>query len=223
MPNTPKMNFPYPEYKKKPYYNKIVEFFNAVDAAVFALSEGGNHETLAGLLGGATADHWHLTQAQHDDLLSEGPASREDRNVFVFGGGNFTFDSISGQLSWDNDLIIVSLLAYAATVIPAGSVVIPAGQVAYVKLTRPVSDMVATIQIGTIGTNDVDYGICVRPENDLIIFRTGVTLSGGGSVRPFEPSGRVIPDGNENGDVLTWIDPSTDGSWEMVADTWIDI
>lgn len=36
-------------------------------------------------------------------------------------------------------------------------------------------------------------------------------------------TGGTLPDGNENGDVLTWVDPSVGGSWEMVADTYTEI
>lgn len=39
MGNTPNRNYPYPAYKKKPYYTEIVSFFNAVDTDAQSFSD----------------------------------------------------------------------------------------------------------------------------------------------------------------------------------------
>ena len=168
MPSTPKMHWPYPPYARKPYYTSppgfgIVDFFNAVDAAVYAL------------LGGASAP-------------------REDRNVLFSEGGVFTFDAGTGTLSWDDTLWIVSGNIDDAVCVPAGSVVIPDGQYAFVTVPRPIAGggtVTMNVGAGGVGSTDTNFMICYRDGNG-VYFRNGFVLLGGQSSRPFYPSDNYI-------------------------------
>ena len=201
MPNTPKMNFPYPPYARKPYYASppgfgIVDFFNAVDAAVYDILQSLSaldHEALAGLLGGAESDHYHLKQTEHDAVITEGSASREDRNVFFAGGGVFTFDAGTGTLSWGDALWIITGNTDDAVYVGAGSVVIPDGQYAYVTVPRPIAGGgPVTMNVGAgVGDNDTSFMICYR-DGIGIYFRNGFVLLDGKSSRPFEQSDNYL-------------------------------
>lgn len=104
-------------------------------------------------------------------------AAREDRTLILAKGGTFLFDSISGALSWNATLEVMSPISGFRMDLLAGSVVLQDGQIFYVNLTRyPVSNVILTAQVGDqLPSNDVAYPIAVR-RGTSVYFRHGLEL-----------------------------------------------
>lgn len=69
-------------------------------------------------------------------------ANREDRNLVFTGGGNVKFTSATGVLSWSADISVMSANTGYYSVIPAGSIHLDDGQLAYITLTRGLTQSV---------------------------------------------------------------------------------
>jgi hypothetical protein len=149
MPNSPRLNWPYPKEYEDPFYAKFVSMIEAMDASFFT--------------------------------------TREDKNFVMFGGGVFTFNSISGLLSWTAPIQAVSATSGFRWRIPNGSgggnVTLQDGEFFYVELTRnpQTAQDVAAVAGSRISPND-DALIIAQRLGDSIVFRNGAAISNGQSV-----------------------------------------
>jgi hypothetical protein len=114
-------------------------------------------------------------------------AHREDRNIIVMEGDTFTFASGTGLLTWSDDIEIFSPIVGFLLSIPAGSLTLSEGGVAYVSITRsPTANAeVAIVTDIRIPSTDSALLIAVR-RNDTVYFRNGVTMVDGDSKKVFE-------------------------------------
>ena len=115
-------------------------------------------------------------------LDSAGFAGREDRNILLTGGGTFSFDALSGLLSWSLAVDIVSPITGFLLSVPAGSISLPDGGFLFVDLVRaPTTNRtVVALQASTVPQTDTAWVIGVR-KGDRVFFRNGQVLLDGES------------------------------------------
>ncbi len=129
---------------------------------------------------------------------ASGFASREDRSIIFMEGGNICFDSITGILSWSSSIEILAPITGFRWSVPAGSVTLQEGQLAYISLVRaPTQNTTVSIKAAAqVPSNDVAIIFCVR-RLDQIYFRTGDVLVSGPCFPVISDPGRryidVIP------------------------------
>lgn len=154
MPNTRRLQWPYPSDAQEPWFDAFESMVTAQD--------------------------------------STGYANREDRQLILSKGGTWLWNSLTGELSWDEDLEILSPISGFKLVVAAGSVVLEEGEAAYVNVVRApsASTAVAMTVASTVPNTDDAFAIVVR-SNDEVYFRTGVRLANGDSVNLFTAIGAV--------------------------------
>lgn len=115
-------------------------------------------------------------------------AAREDRNVWLGGGGTVTFST--GTLSWSEDLVVFNNETGFQQTIPAGNVVLEDGQLFYVEIVRrPTSNKVLTAQVGTsVPSSTNAMAIAVR-YGDAVFWRHGAKIANGESFDIFQGGG----------------------------------
>lgn len=113
-------------------------------------------------------------------------AAREDRQLVMAGGGNFSFDAGANSLSWSATFEILSPVTGFRLSMAAGSVTMEDGQALYVNLVRaPTQNVTVTPQVaGQVPSTDVAYVIAVR-RGSIVYFRHGLALSDGDSLQLF--------------------------------------
>lgn len=113
---------------------------------------------------------------------SSGYAAREDRQLLCSGGGMFSFEASSGELSWSSDFQISNPITARKTTVLAGSVVVPDSNFVYVILARGLlSNNTASFHVSmSVPNTDDAYVIGVRSGSNFY-FRTGAVLPGGSS------------------------------------------
>lgn len=90
-----------------------------------------------------------------EDLMSHSSsdafAAIEDANLVIYGGGTISLNAGTGEVSWDEDIGVFSMVGWGKVTIPAG--VIPGvadGKILCISLSRPVN----TITAGTMTVVD---------------------------------------------------------------------
>lgn len=122
-------------------------------------------------------------------------AAREDRNLFIQGGGTMQFVKATGQFTWSKPLRLFSYQnAYAWFIQPA-AITLPDGQVMYVKIPRgPGQNMVVPHYVGAppLPEEALDTALVIGARvNDRIYFRNGMVLLDGDSFPLIEGGGRA--------------------------------
>lgn len=118
---------------------------------------------------------------QADD--ASGFAHREDRNLFITGGGTLSWDAGTGVLTWTEAIQLVSPTTGFLLSIAADSVTIENGEVLYATLVRQALEArTLTKAIATsVPSNDNAFMLCVRIGNNLH-WRNGLVMPSGSSV-----------------------------------------
>ena len=126
---------------------------------------------------------------------ASGYAAREDRNVFMGGGGLVSFTSTTGVLAWDENFEIFSPVVGFLFTVTAGSVVLQDGQLCYVDLVRsPTGSSVLTLSVSSQAPpSDTSYVVALRRGSD-VYFRFGSKVRNGESINPFESAGEAGSD-----------------------------
>lgn len=140
------------------------------------------------------ANPWYpqfLDFAQAQDATAF--AAMEDRNLFITGGGTFSFDATTGTLSWSAALEVNSPFTGFRQILAPGSAVIANGMMGVVELHRGVQadatlsfSSVLSLQAGSPA--EVSLGICYR-RGSLLYFRNGAVLQDGASRAIFSEGG----------------------------------
>lgn len=127
-----------------------------------------------------------------ESMDATGYANREDRSLLITKGGDFSWDSTSGVLSWAATLEIASPVSGYLLSISPGSVTLLDGQVWAVTITRaPQDSLTLTSYVSnTIPNTDDDYLIAIR-NGTSVYFRNGQALGDGKSGSVFD--GGVAP------------------------------
>lgn len=113
-------------------------------------------------------------------------AAFEDRNLFVMGGGTFSWDAGTSTLTWGGDLELNTPSTGNLQTLAAGSQVISDGQMWVVDVSRGASDVVtlADDSDSQLDPSDAVVALCIR-RGDLLYFRNGRVLDDGGSDEVF--------------------------------------
>lgn len=121
---------------------------------------------------------------------ASGHAAREDRNVFMGGGGLISFTATTGVLAWAEDLEIFSPEVGFLFSVAAGSVVLADGQLCYADLVRSPtgSSTIALTVASQVPQSDTAYVVALRRGSN-IYFRFGSKVADGESLNPFEGGG----------------------------------
>ena len=111
-----------------------------------------------------------------------GYANREDRNIVLGGGGDFSWDAGTNTLSWSATLEFYSTISGFRLDLPAGSVQLQEGEALYVDLVRfPVTNGTLTPETAfTVPNTNDAYVICVRRDAE-VYFGIGEKLQNGES------------------------------------------
>jgi len=115
--------------------------------------------------------NWYVVfQALINGIDSDVYASLEDPHLLLNGGGMITLDEVADELSWSDDLEILSTLTGGSITITAGTLTgFADGKVAYVEVSRPVSGS----RILTLGVADTLTG---NRNRVFIALRRGTTV-----------------------------------------------
>jgi hypothetical protein len=151
------------------------------------------------------ADPWFDDfQAFATQVDASGYASREDRHLILSSTATFSFVASSGALTWSAGIDFVNMITGHVLTIPAGSVVLSDGQMAYLVLTRsPLTNMNVTLTVATSVPNTNDALVfCIRRASSVYFIR-GNSITDGQVINPFpavagpghEERGRVSFDG----------------------------
>ena len=107
-------------------------------------------------------------------------ASREDRHLIFLGGGDVCFDAGTNSLSWSAPIYILAAISGFFWTIPAGSLTIAEGQLAYMDLARaPTQNTAVELTVTTkVPNSDIALIFCIR-KNDRVVFHNGVVLVAG--------------------------------------------
>jgi len=117
---------------------------------------------------------------------SSGYANREDRQIIMGGGGDVTFDSSSGALTWSAALDFYSLISGFKVSVAATTVVIADGEVIYLNLTRaPTQNLtVSTAAASQVPNTDNAMALAVR-VGTTVYWRHGSKVESGETVNIF--------------------------------------
>ncbi len=149
------------------------------------------------------AEEWFTTwQSMMSTLDSLHFAAFEDRNLFVLGGGTWTFDADTGEVTWSSDLVFSTPSTGNPQTLASGADTVEDGEMLTVDLSRGASapTVLAAGVETTIPPNSATVAICIRYGNALY-FSNGVVLEDGGSREVF--SGGVPSNPVDRCDVFT--------------------
>lgn len=123
---------------------------------------------------------------------ASGYAAREDRNIFLAGGGTFTFNAGTGITTWDAPLEILSPASGVILTLAAATITIVEGEFVWVDLVRmPQSGTtLALVKGGTVPSSDSAFLLAVRRGN-RVYFRGAKVINSGESLVLYQqaPSG----------------------------------
>jgi hypothetical protein len=133
------------------------------------------------------AEEWFATwQSMMSALDSHHFAAFEDRNLFVLGGGFWSFDAGTGLLSWSAGLVISTPSTGNAQTLPAGSATLEEGEMLTVDLSRGASAP-ATLAEGvetSVAPNSATLALAIR-YGSAIHFRNGLVVGDGETLAVF--------------------------------------
>lgn len=114
-------------------------------------------------------------------------AAREDRNIFLHGGGTFLFNLLTGALQWSATIVMTDAITGFLWQLPAGTVTLQDGQYLYVDVVRAATaNRPVTAAVGfQVPNSDAATAIAVRIGNN-IYFRNGRILYAGSSATVLE-------------------------------------
>jgi len=118
---------------------------------------------------------------------ASGHAAREDRNVFMGGGGIVSFTATTGVLAWAEDFEIFSPEVGFLFTAAASNVVLQDGQLCYADLVRsPTGNLAVALAVANqVPQSDTAYVIALR-RGTTVYFRFGTKIGDGDSLNPFE-------------------------------------
>lgn len=90
-------------------------------------------------------DWWDIWVALINQQDSDVWAAFENSFLVLTGGGDISLDTATNLVTWTNDMYLISLLSQAELRIPAGSVTMNDGNVAYLNVSRPVLSSADTV------------------------------------------------------------------------------
>jgi hypothetical protein len=113
-------------------------------------------------------------------------AAFEDRNLFYADGGDWTWDSASGVVTWSATLLINTPSTGKAQNLAASNAILAEGDMLVVDLSRGASNTVSLVSAAdtTLDPDDAVLALCLRYNNKLY-FRNGVVLASGGTFGVF--------------------------------------
>lgn len=152
MPNTDKMQWPYPNQDADPWFDVFESMIDGIDAS--------------------------------------GYSSREDRSIIFGGGGNVSWNSSTGVLSWASDFVLYSLIAGYKLTIPAGNITIANNQVLYLVVTRsPTQNLTLTFSVASnVPNTDQAMAFAIR-VGSIVYFRWGKKIENGETINLFAGGG----------------------------------
>lgn len=106
-------------------------------------------------------------------------ASVSDRNIVIRGGGDISFDRVTGTLVWNQEFEIWQLVTGFKTTVSAGSAVVNEGESLVVDAPRTMSSnsIAAASVVGDTGFSQGLVAICFR-QNNRVYFRNGNVVVG---------------------------------------------
>jgi len=137
------------------------------------------------------SDPWYkIFQDMVVAVDQSGYANREDRNIILGKGGDFSWDAGTGTLSWSDVLEFYSTIAGFHLDLPAGAATLQDGETLYVDLTRfPITNGTLTpLTAFTVPNTNDAYVIAIRRGTE-VYFRTGVKLLNGDTKDLFSGEG----------------------------------
>ena len=148
MPNTNKMQWPFPAKDRDPWFETFEQMATAMD--------------------------------------SSGYAAREDRQIIMGGGGDVTFDSGTGNLTWAAALDFYSLIAGFKISVAAATVVIGDGEVVYLNLNRsPTQNTSVSVAAANQVPNTNDAMALAVRVGTTVYWRHGSKIESGETVNIF--------------------------------------
>lgn len=129
-------------------------------------------------------DPWYIALENFAKALdASGFASREDRQLILFGGGTIDWSAIGSTLQWSQPLKVASPIAGFLLSVPATSVTIEDGQALYATLTRaPTRNQNVQVQVANqVPQTDIDYILAIRVGSS-IYWRNGTSMDDGDSI-----------------------------------------
>jgi len=148
---------------------------------------------------GLDADPWYEKFDQMvTSLDSSGYANREDRQIIMGGGGDVTFNSGTGALTWAAALDFYSLISGFKISVAATSVILADGEVLYLNLTRaPTQNLtVSTAAASQVPNTDNALALAVR-VGTTVYWRHGSKIESGETVNIFG-----VPGSADQGDTF---------------------
>jgi hypothetical protein len=106
-----------------------------------------------------------------NDIDSSIYALREDNQVMLFGGGTLSLTLATDTFAWDEDFTIVNSINGGAITVVAGSLVVTAGQMIYIGVTRPISgtSSLSLSAASSLGSDENKFFIGMRIGDNLYI------------------------------------------------------
>jgi len=129
-------------------------------------------------------DPWYIALENFAKALdASGYASREDRQLILFGGGTITWSATGSTLTWSAPIQIISPISGFLLSMAAGSVTIEDGQVLFVSLVRaPTLNRTVEAQVeNQVPQTDLAYLLAAR-VGDSIYWRNGTSMGDGDSM-----------------------------------------
>lgn len=145
MPNSNRMQWPYPSENQQPWFDAFEDFVSAQDASAYA--------------------------------------SREDRQSILTEGGTISWTVGTSTLEWSANLSVTSPISGFLQNVEASSLVIDAGEVVYVTLTRaPTNNQSLTPVVASqVPSTDSAFVLAVR-VGDKVYWRNGLSMDDGDSL-----------------------------------------
>lgn len=129
-------------------------------------------------------DPWYEAFLSFANALDGGLFSgREDRNVFLKGGGTFTFDGSTGLVTWSSTIQATAGIAGFLWEVSADSISLQDGEYLFIDVVRaPTSNKFLPPQHGfQLPSSDTAFAIAFRSGSTLY-FRNGRALNAGSSL-----------------------------------------
>jgi len=107
-------------------------------------------------------------------------AAREDRHIILRGGGTVSFVTAGGTLSWTDDFEMLAAVTGFKWRIPASSIQLLDGEIAWVELVRaPSNNLVVVLQKGNqIPSSDTAHILGVRVGARVYFFNGSSVIQG---------------------------------------------
>jgi hypothetical protein len=121
-------------------------------------------------------------------------ASFEDRNLFVMGGGTFTWNATTGVLTWAATIELNTPSTGLLQNLAAGSITIADGRLWVVDVTRGAPDTItlASDALAQLDPDDSVKALCIR-RGTLLYFCNGAVMDDGDSFPVFQGGAGVLP------------------------------